>query len=584
MDAVGNIQKLIETHRFADAWHQCNELLGHDPDNVELNFLAGQIHYMVRRLDIAEHFLNKVISLKPQSVDAYHLLSVVLDQTGQKENALRAARAAHSLAPDHVGICLNLGALLTGTSNYNNAEPFLLRAIELDGRHGVMFDNLGNLYRKQLRHEESLAAYTQAVELEPGNIAFRVHAIKAIDCCPGSDPQEAYAFARATGDKLQEQFAIPFQHYKKSKHKIRIGYLGSTLRRHSVTYFLLPVLENHSDKISVYSYNLGKKEDDTTERIRSLSECYRYLYGVRVDEVARRIYEDEINILIDLDGYTESGTLQILAQKPAPVQITWIGCPGTTGMSRVDYRIVDHFTDPADGLADEIHAERLIRMPDCFSVYSPPENSPDVVETPARKNGHITFGSFNVPTKMNEDLIGVWATVLSAVPGSVLTLKTTMFEQASLGDNVIAAFANHRITADRLRFGGFDASIEDHFRRYHEIDIALDSFPYNGTTTSCDAMWMGVPVISLAGDRHISRVGVSLLNNIGHPELVARDREEYVSIAKTLADDIEKLNAMRLMLRSKMSGSPLMNGAKLTEQLESHLGGIWHEHSESCCE
>jgi len=571
------IRRLIDAGRLAAARDQCSDALRRHPDNVALNLLAGQINFRMRRLDAAKHFLWRVAELQPDLVDAQHLLSVVLDHGGDRDGALRAARNAHRLEPDNAEICSNLGALLTSTDTFNDAEAPLTHARKLDDRQAVICDNLGNLYRKQLRHEESLEQYLNASALEPNNVSYRIHAIKARDCCPDTDPRAAFEFVRATGDLVEARYPPLFDSYREPPKKLRIGYLGSTLRRHSVTHFLLPILQNHGSGFSIFAYNAGRKEDDTTKRIRDLSEGYRHVHATDADEIARQIHADGINILFDLDGYTEAGTIRVLARKPAPIQVAWIGCPGSLGMSRVDYRIVDKDTDPVGSIADRIHAEKLIRMPQCFSVYSAPVDSPPVNETPARKNGYITFGSFNVPTKLNTSVFRVWANVLRNIPDSVLILKTPLFDQRSMRDNVRAGFAKYRVSGDRLRFMGFDADSRDHLRRYHDIDIALDPFPYNGTTTSCDAMWMGVPVVTLAGDRHIARVGVTLLNNVGNSALVARDYDHYVEIAKELAGNIERLDAARLALRQRMLDSPLMNGAKFTALLEAKLHRIWHE-------
>ncbi len=429
-------------------------------------------------------------------------------------------------------------------------------------------NNLGGLYREQLRHEEAIREYREAVARRPDRLAFRYHLLRAMNCCPDIDASYAYKTTRAVGEFIENKAPPLFESYQKVSDRIRIGYIGSTLRQHSVAYFLQPIIENHSNQFEVYCYNIGDTEDSTTKRISEECDHYRHLHDQSSESIARQIHRDGINILVELDGYTELVTLAVLAHSPAPVQVSWIGYPETTGMTRIRYRIVDNFTDPPGGVADGLCTEQLIRMTTGFSVYSAPSDSPDVEKAPALEKGNVTFGSFNLPLKMNPRVIETWARILHAIPSSTLLLKHGSFEKKSMVENIYSAFGAHGLDRERLLLSGFEATMNEHLRRYHEIDIALDPFPYNGTTTSLEALWMGVPVITIAGEKHVSRIGVSLMSNIGHPEWIAEDCDQYVAIARKLALDLEKLDSIRLELREKMSSSPLMDGPTFVTELE----------------
>jgi len=259
------------------------------------------------------------------------------------------------------------------------------------------------------------------------------------------------------------------------------------------------------------------------------------------------------------------------------VQATWIGYPNTTGLSRMDYRITDALSDPI-GQTDSLHTEKLARLPDCFSCFAPPKESPEVGALPARNNGEIMFGSFNNLTKINDHVIATWACILVRMPKSRLTLKYKSLKTESIQDMVYAEFAKHGVTRDRLVFLSQTDSKMEHMSQYNCIDIGLDPFPYNGTTTTCDALWMGVPVITLAGRSHVGRVGVSQLTNIGLPELIGHNENDYVDIAVALANDLPRLAALRSGLRERLRASPLMDAPRLTRNLESAYREMWKNH------
>jgi len=283
---------------------------------------------------------------------------------------------------------------------------------------------------------------------------------------------------------------------------------------------------------------------------------------------------------VDLAGHTADNRLLVFARRPAPVQITWLGYPDTTGMPVIDYRLTDEIADPP-GEADQYHSETLIRMPDGFLCYGPPEDAPDVSGLPARRTGRITFGSFNNLPKINAKVIALWSRLLQRVPNSVLLLKSKQFADEQVRQRYLGLFAGNGIAAERIRLLPRAVSTAGHLAVYHQVDIGLDPLPYNGTTTSCEALWMGVPVVTLRGSRHAGRVGASILTRIGLAELIAETEAQYEQIGTELAEDLERLEQLRTQLRDRMQGSPLCDSRRFARTMENSFRMLWKKHCDA---
>jgi predicted O-linked N-acetylglucosamine transferase (SPINDLY family) len=318
------------------------------------------------------------------------------------------------------------------------------------------------------------------------------------------------------------------------------------------------------------------RTDATTERLKSLACHWRDIDGNADEQVDDLIREDGIDILIDLAGHTARNRLLLFARKPAPVQITYLGYPGTTGLSTMDYRLSDEFADPS-GMTEQFHTEELLRLPESFLCFAPPEENGAVEVLPARKKGYVTFGCFNVLGKINGPLVGWWCKILRGVAESTLMLKTGGLLDNSVAQRILGMFQAGGIGRERVDLRGWSKSREEHLGFYGQIDIALDTFPYHGTTITCEALWMGVPVITLAGRTHVSRVGVSLLNNAGLKKWIAQTPEEYVALAIEKAGNLAGLSRTRSGLRKKMSGSALTDGKKFAGQVEAVYRKVWQD-------
>jgi predicted SAM-dependent methyltransferase len=347
-----------------------------------------------------------------------------------------------------------------------------------------------------------------------------------------------------------------------------------------VAHFIEPVLAAHDrSKFHVFCYSNVSYPDEVTERFRSLCEEWRDVAALTDSQVAERMRFDGIDVLIDLAGHTGGGRPYLLARKPAPVQVTWLGYPNTTGLAAVDYRLTDAWADPP-GESDRFHTEKLVRLPAGFLCYQPPADSPEVAPPPAAKSGGVTFGSFNFLAKAMPAMVPLWARLLQALPEAKLLLKSYGLSAQSARTALHAQFAEQGIGADRLIVLEPEASASAHLARYGEVDIALDCFPYNGTTTTCEALWMGVPVITLAGQSHVARVGSSILARAGLADLVAQSPQQYLDKAIALARDSARRSELRKSLRSRLRASPLLDAAAFTRGLESAYRDMWIEYAQ----
>ena len=351
--------------------------------------------------------------------------------------------------------------------------------------------------------------------------------------------------------------------------------MSPDLCEHSVARFFESVLGEHDrSRFEVTCYADVPHPDAHTDRLRQLSDRWRDSHGWMHQQLADRVREDGIDILVDLAGHTANNRMPVFSCRPAPVQVTWLGYPNTTGVPAIEYRITDARADPP-GATDEFHTETLVRLPACFINYHPPDNAPAVGALPALSGGEVTFGSFNNLAKTTPAVIRTWSGILAALPGARLLLKSRGTADPDVRQRLHEQFSEHGIAADRIVFHSAVPSFQGHMAVYNQVDIGLDTFPYNGTTTTCEALWMGVPVIALAGKVHAARVGVSLLHAAGMDDLVAGDTDQYIELAVRLAGDTGRLASLREQLRGEMRDSSLCDNRGFTRDLETALRDMW---------
>ena len=416
-----------------------------------------------------------------------------------------------------------------------------------------------------------MAAYRQAIEIKHdfaeanSNLLF----------CMNYDTQTSQSEILVESRRWDANQAVPGasnepSNPSDSNRRLRVGYVSPDFRQHSVSHFLDAVFAGHNrHSFEVFGYAEVVKPDQETARFRDLSDGWCSTVGMTDPAVAERIRDDRIDILVDLAGHTANNRLLAFAERPAPVQVTWLGYPNTTGLSAMDCRLTDAIADP-EGVADAQHSETLVRLPNGFLSYAPELDGP-----PARTTGHVTFGSFNNLAKVTPEVVETWARILDRIPNSRLVIKSRPLADAGTRKRYLEMFVARGIDANRVELCAWIASKSGHLGAYARVDIGLDPFTYNGTTTTCEALWMGVPAITLSGDRHAGRVGASILTRVGHADFVAETEEAYVEKAAALANDLDRLSALRKDLRDRMRQSPLCDADGFARDIEAAYREMW---------
>jgi protein O-GlcNAc transferase len=481
------------------------------------------------------------------------------------EDALFHYNKAIELAPERHETYNNIGNLLVICWKFSEAAEMYLKAIDKKHDDACAYSNLGRIAHYEGRIDDAIELFLKALDIQPD---FRTAADSLLFVINNSDK---YTPEQISNEHFRLSARCPVSADQKcnrkynKKAKIRVGYVSPDFKSHSVGFFIEPVLRQHSkEEFEIYCYDHVSVPDETTERMKSFGSIWRPIFGMSDLEVANLVSADDIDILVDLSGYSKGNRLGVFALQPAPIQVTWLGYPNTTGLKQIDYRLTDSIADPP-GMTEHLHSERLIRLPGSFLCYTPSISTPEVADLPSRP---LVFCCFNNYPKLSDTILALWAKILHAVPGASLLLKNSQLGDSGVRSKLIVRFAELGTDSAQLILSGFEDNREEHLRRYGSCHIALDTFPYNGTTTTCEALWMGVPVVTLAGTSHASRVGASIMNNIGLPELVATSADQYVDIAVSLANDLVRIQDYRNRLRMRLSSSPLMDAVTFTRDLE----------------
>jgi protein O-GlcNAc transferase len=545
------------------------------PNYAEAHNDLGIALKNLQRLEEAIASFRQAIRLKPDLVEAHSNLGCALTFMGRFEEAIAACYQAIRINPGFADAHCNLGKAFKDTGQFDEAMPLYREAIRLKPDFTDAYDGLGNTLHDLGRLDEAIAAYRQSIELKPTDSDAHGNLLFSLNFHPDIAPEAILAEHRAWSDRHARPLMNARIHYQNDRlpdRRLRIGYVSPDFRRHSVGSFFVPLLEHHDRRnFEIFCYANVFSPDDMTERMKQSSDSWRGVVIDTDDAVANMVRSDGIDILVDLSGHTAGGRLRIFAHEPAPIQITYLGYPNTTGMMAIDYRLTDALAD-LPGSTDHLNVEKLWRLPECAWCYGPAEDAPGIRP---RENGPITFGSFNAFAKVNSDLVATWAELLNNVPGSRLLLKSAGAGAASARHQLTGLFSECGIAGERIEMLGKVAEPRRHLESYHQVDVALDTYPYHGTTTTCEALWMGVPVVTLAGQTHVSRVGVSLLSNVGLPELIAQTPQKYVEIVASMTNDLPRLAEMRRTLRSRMRSSPLMDASRFARDIEAAYRQMW---------
>jgi len=531
----------------------------------------------LRRYAEARERLAAAARLAPQSAVVWLNLGVACLESrlpGEAAAAFRRAIALEPLRPEAHNI---LGHALLEQGRCGDAARALAEALRLRPGYPAAHDNMGRVLKAQGRAAEAVAHHRAALSGRPrpethSNLLF------SLNFAPGIPPAEIAAEHRRWADAFEAPLRTgpPRPAPDRScPRRLRIGYVSPDLVNHAVAYFFSPVLAAHDrEGFEVTCYSDAAVPDGVTRRLQTLAGRWRDIAGWSDERVADAVRGDRIDILVDLAGHTARNRLLVFARRPAPVQVTWLGYPNTTGLDAMSYRITDFVSDPP-GETEALHSEELVRLPGPFSCYEPCPASPPVGPLPSASAGCVTFGCFNNLAKVNVGVVDLWAGLLASLPGSRLFLESRGLSDPETADRLRRGFAERGVDPGRLDLEGDPLPETLHLARYHRVDVALDTFPYNGATTTCEALWMGVPVVTLAGPTHASRVGASLLTHLGASGWVAHSAADYAGIARRLAGDPRKLEDIRRGLRDRMSMSPLCDARRFARNLESAYRAVW---------
>jgi protein O-GlcNAc transferase len=485
-----------------------------------------------------------------------------------KRLEVRKAEQVISLGMDRCKASPDLLAHYSGVrvvqGRLTEAENILKDAMLLDENNVSVLINLGSLYEQMGRVKEAISITKKVIALDQCNPTAIANLLLLLNY---------QALPKTTIFKAHTLHMAPIKSFElgkrlnQEKRKIRVGYFSGDFRMHAVAHFFLAIIENYSrENFELYCYSDSPIEDSVTRIISSNTDQWRSTYQYSDHRLASKIIEDEIDILVNLSGHAGGKRQSIFKSKPAPIQVLYLGYPNTFGIPEIDYRIVDSITDPEG--EENFSSERLIRLTPPFVCFTPIVMYPEVNSLPALEKGYVTFGSFNRLSKLSDHTVALWSQVLKAMPTSRLMLKTKALMDNAVRQETLKRFEANGIDSERLIVLGWSATPSEHLESYHEVDLALDSFPYNGTTTTCDALYMGVPSVTIRGDRHVSRVSSTILESVGLGDFVAECSEDFVRTAIRLASDLGSLASLRNSLREAVVNSALTDGPKLVQQME----------------
>lgn len=585
-----------------------------NPKFAEGHFAIGNIFKAQNNINAALESYQKAVFANPGLEAAYINIVEILLAQGRLNDVAVVCHGALAAKNLNSAFYVQLARMLMEKGVDGGAIVCLQKAISLDSNNAENYARLGHLLFRQNRVSESIEVLRRAVALKPADLklplylAYSYHRIgkldEAIDCLrqaiainpdnieahiallatspylPGYSREQTFADRAAFGERVESQWRERWPQCSKSNElgkRLRIGFVSGDLNNHPVGFFLESVLHELRSRnaIDIILYPTTAVVDELTHRIRAMAHAWVPAFALSDDDFCERIRNDKIDILVDLSGHTPGNRLLVFAQKPAPVQVTWLGYWETTGLRSIDYILCDRYTV----LEEEApyFFEKLWFLPHTRLCFTLPKEPLAVSPLPALKKGYVTFGCFNNLLKINSRVIALWSRILKRIPSARLLLKGPAFVEKKICEEVMANFSSEGISADRLEFQA-GSPLKEYYLAYNAIDIALDPFPFPGGTTSVQGIWMGVPVITLKGDRIISRQGEGILHNIELPDWIADSEEDYVELAVKKSSSLDELAKLRSTLRHKLELSPLSNAEMFAENLEDAFKAMWSQH------
>ncbi len=575
--AVKQATEHLLAGRLAQAEAMARRLMKKPDVHIEAVAVLARTLIRAARPQQAVFELERIVPLAKDDPSVLLLLHQAYIAARKPDKAMSVGNEAFRLAPDSEEIANSMASLAFAEGQYATAEHWYEIARRIDPESLAAVLGLSRIYISSMRGRLALDTLNAALAADLRGLGVLRHLAFQMQYVSGIEPAAIFEAHKACGALTARQsdgFPPRLTTDADPDRKLTVGFLSPDFRQHACSFFLEPIFASRDRSAFRYiAYSTTLYPDAVTQRFKSSADLFRDVTNTVDVELAKRIAEDKVDIAIDLAGHTQSTRIGSLVLRPAPITMSYLGYPSTTGTPGIDYRIVDSITDPPG--AEAYATERLIRLDPCFLCFRPPAGSYAVEPPPSLAAGHVTFGSFNVLHKVSEATLDAWAEILKRVPSSRLMLKTRPLAEESVAERARAAFQSRGIDPARLDLMGWVPAAKDHLSLYTRVDIALDTFPYNGTTTSCEAMWMGVPVVTWRGAVHASRVGASLLSAVGHSELIADDVEGYIRTAAELAADTERLRTIRAGLRAKMAASPLCDESGFGARFGAALRDAW---------
>jgi predicted O-linked N-acetylglucosamine transferase (SPINDLY family) len=574
-DALVNLGAVLrDLGRTSDAESCYRKALVLAPDFALGHFNLGNSLRDQGQLEEAVASYQRAVTLSPDCPAFFSNLGNTLRDLGRTDDAVEVYRKALDADPGNAEARVNLGNAFKEMGQLAEAEAAYRQALLVQPDMAETHFNLGTVFQDQYRIADAIACYRRALSLRPNHVIAHSNLLMNIQYDPEVTPETLLEEAL---DWERKQLAgvradLSHSNVPDPERRIRIGYVSGDFRRHPVGYFLDGVLAcHHADRFEVFCYANQSHNDDLTDRLRKNAHHWRDIVGSTDGRVADLIRADSVDILVDLSGHTARNILTVFAGKPAPVQATWAGYVGTTGLSAMDYLISDNRETPEG--TDRWYREEIVRLPDCYVCYTPPDYAPPVASLPARENGFVTFGCFNNLSKLNPAVLELWSRLLREMADVRLLLVTKGLDDAETRERFREPFARAGV-AERVYFRGMLPHPEL-LARYGEVDIALDPFPYSGGLTTLESLWMGVPVITLGGDRFAARHSLSHLTAAGLTDFITDDADSYLEAASSLAGNLPRLESLRFSLRDTMAASPLCDCPRFTRNLEGAYRTMW---------
>lgn len=564
--------------RFDEALQAARSAFHLSPEDAEVHFELGLVFDRLGQTVEAEASLRRAVQLQPTLASAHNELGMILERTDRLEEAVTSYRRALAHKPDWPGVMSNLAIALKLQGKLDEAEAMLRSAISLEPELAAAHVNLAGILRDTNRLAEAEQTLRRVVAAYPEMMEVRSNLLFSLNYSAEHSPEYCVAEARRFGEIATKKVA---RRYKSWTHvedpvRLRVGIMSGDIHMHPVGYFLESVLA-HLDqrRIELVGYPTNPRVDALTQRVQTAFSAWRSLSAYSDAEAAQVIHRDGVHVLLELSGHTANNRLPVLAWKPAPVQVSWLGYFATTGVQEIDYFLADEVSVPTEHRAH--FSEQVWYLPDTRLCFTPPATLEPVYPLPALWNQAITFGSFQNLAKLNDRTLALWGRVLRAVPQSRLRVQSLQLASEAMRQQLRQRLEAVGIAGERVELHG-PASRSLYLAAHAEVDVILDTMPFPGGTTTCEALWMGVPTLTIAGDRLISRQGASLMRAAGLADWVAADEDDFVVRAVQLTRNHGWLSELRASLRDKVQRSPLFDAQRFAANLENALWQMWEAH------